>query len=141
MYTKPGLRERLKIQITKGTKGGRANQWSARKAQLLAVAYKKAGGGYTKVKGPAGRSLTKWTAEKWRTSGGKRYLPDAAWKKLTQAERRATNRKKAIGKGQFVPNTKAAAPCISKEVRSYQRNHQGVQPMNNETDLRRQISW
>ena len=31
-------------------------------------------------------------------------------------------------------------PCISKEVRSYQRN-QGVQPMNNETDLRRQISW
>ena len=32
------------------------------------------------------------------------------------------------------------APCISKEVRSYQRN-QGVQPMNNETDLRRTISW
>ena len=32
-------------------------------------------------------------------------------------------------------------PCISKEVRSYQRNHQGVQPMNSETDLRRQISW
>ncbi len=32
------------------------------------------------------------------------------------------------------------SPCISKEVRSYQRN-QGVQPMNNETDLRRQISW
>ena len=31
-------------------------------------------------------------------------------------------------------------PCISKEVRSYQRN-QGVQPMNNETDLRRTISW
>jgi len=36
--------------------------------------------------------------------------------------------------------TWAAAPCISKEVRSYQRN-QGVQPMNNETDLRRTISW
>ena len=32
------------------------------------------------------------------------------------------------------------APCISKEVRLYQRNHQGVQPMNSETDLRRQIS-
>ena len=31
-------------------------------------------------------------------------------------------------------------PCISKEVRLYQRNHQGVQPMNSETDLRRQIS-
>jgi len=32
------------------------------------------------------------------------------------------------------------APCISKEVRSYQRN-QGVQPMNIETDLRCQILW
>ena len=32
-------------------------------------------------------------------------------------------------------------PCISKEVRSYQRNHQGVQLMNNENDLRRTISW
>ena len=116
MYTKPGLRKRLKIQITKGTKGGRANQWSARKAQLLAVAYKKAGGGYTKAKGHAGRSLTKWIAEKWRTSGGKRYLPDAAWKKLTPAERKATNRMKAIGKGQFVPNTRAAA-LASKSAR------------------------
>ena len=37
-------------------------------------------------------------------------------------------------------NRFVAAPCISKEVRSYQRN-QGVQPMNNGTDLRRQISW
>ncbi|NQW34317.1 MAG: hypothetical protein HQ470_00760 [Methylophilales bacterium] len=50
MYTKPGLRERLKIRITKGPKGGRANQWSARKAQLLAIAYKKAGVDYTKAK-------------------------------------------------------------------------------------------
>ena len=29
-----------------GSKGGRAGQWSARKAQMLAAAYKKAGGGY-----------------------------------------------------------------------------------------------
>ena len=44
--------------------------------------------------------------------------------------------------GELVPasSSSAEAPCISKEVRSYQRN-QGVQPMNNETDLRRQISW
>ena len=27
-------------------KGGRPGQWSARKAQMLASAYKKAGGGY-----------------------------------------------------------------------------------------------
>jgi hypothetical protein len=29
-----------------GTKGGNAGQWSARKAQMLAREYKKAGGGY-----------------------------------------------------------------------------------------------
>jgi hypothetical protein len=29
-----------------GSKGGKPGQWSARKAQLLAVAYRSAGGGY-----------------------------------------------------------------------------------------------
>jgi hypothetical protein len=46
-YTKPGLRKtifnRIKNQASHGT---RAGQWSARKAQALAKAYKKAGGGY-----------------------------------------------------------------------------------------------
>jgi len=46
-YTKPGMRKRLFNRILAGTKGGRAGQWSARKAQLLAVQYKKNGGGYT----------------------------------------------------------------------------------------------
>ena len=32
--------------IKSGTKGGNPGQWSARKAQLLANNYKKAGGGY-----------------------------------------------------------------------------------------------
>lgn len=45
-YTKPSLRKRLFNSIKAGTKGGRAGQWSARKAQLLAARYKKAGGGY-----------------------------------------------------------------------------------------------
>ena len=45
-YTKPTLRKRLFYRIKAGTKGGRAGQWSARKAQMLARAYKKAGGGY-----------------------------------------------------------------------------------------------
>ena len=45
-YTKPSLRKKLFSQIKSGTKGGKAGQWSARKAQLLAVKYKKAGGGY-----------------------------------------------------------------------------------------------
>ena len=45
-YTKPTLRKRLFERIKRGTKGGKAGQWSERKAQLLASEYKKAGGGY-----------------------------------------------------------------------------------------------
>jgi hypothetical protein len=45
-YTKPGMRKRLFNRIKAGGKGGRPGQWSARKAQMLAQAYKKAGGGY-----------------------------------------------------------------------------------------------
>lgn len=49
------------------------------------------------------KSLRDWTAQKWRTSNGnpskgkKRYLPDAAWKSMTPAEKAATNRAKAKG--------------------------------------------
>jgi hypothetical protein len=46
-YTKPSLRKRIFNRIKAGSKGGNAGQWSARKAQLLASEYKKAGGGYT----------------------------------------------------------------------------------------------
>ena len=46
-YTKPGMRKRLFERIKAGGKGGAPGQWSARKAQMLAQAYKKAGGGYT----------------------------------------------------------------------------------------------
>jgi len=45
-YTKPALRKRLFEKIKAGSKGGKAGQWSARKAQMLAKAYKDAGGGY-----------------------------------------------------------------------------------------------
>ena len=45
-YTKPSLRKRLFEEIKAGSKGGKPGQWSARKAQLLAKAYKAAGGGY-----------------------------------------------------------------------------------------------
>ena len=45
-YTKPAMRKRMFQSIKAGIKGGRAGQWSARKAQLLAMRYKKAGGGY-----------------------------------------------------------------------------------------------
>ena len=45
-YTKPALRKRLFEKIKAGSRGGKPGQWSARKAQLLALEYKKAGGGY-----------------------------------------------------------------------------------------------
>jgi len=45
-YTKPGMRKRLFNRIKAGSKGGNPGQWSARKAQMLAKAYKDAGGGY-----------------------------------------------------------------------------------------------
>ena len=45
-YTKPTMRKRLFNKIKAGSKGGTPGQWSARKAQMLAQQYKKAGGGY-----------------------------------------------------------------------------------------------
>lgn len=45
-YTKPTMRKNLFNKIKRGTKGGKAGQWSARKAQMLAKQYKEAGGGH-----------------------------------------------------------------------------------------------
>lgn len=45
-YTKPIMRKALFNKIKAGSKGGDANEWSARKSQLLAKEYKAAGGGY-----------------------------------------------------------------------------------------------
>ena len=45
-YTKQTMRKRLFNKIKAGGKGGKPGQWSARKAQMLAQQYKKAGGGY-----------------------------------------------------------------------------------------------
>jgi hypothetical protein len=70
------------------------------------------------------KSLKDWTAQKWRTSDGKpskgkkRYLPDAAWKALSPAEKAATNKAKAEGnrKGkQFVAQPKK----IKEKVKGY----------------------
>ena len=123
-YTDNAKRERIKNRIMAGSRGGRAGQWTARKAQLLAQEYKKAGGGYTGSKTKKQRSLSKWGKQNWRTSDGsksegkKRYLPDKAWKNMTAAEKRATNRAKAVGnrKGkQFVAQPKK----IAKKTKRY----------------------
>lgn len=69
------------------------------------------------------QSLKNWTKQKWRTSDGtpskgkKRYLPDAAWKALSPAEKDATNKAKAAGnkKGkQFVAQPKSVAKKAAK---------------------------
>lgn len=66
-YTKPGLRESIKDRVMAGSKGGKPGQWSARKAQLVAQQYEKAGGGYKGGKGEKQKSLEKWGKEKWMT--------------------------------------------------------------------------
>jgi hypothetical protein len=104
-YTKPGLRESIKNRVLAGSKGGRPGQWSARKAQLVAQQYKKAGGGYTGSKSKKQKSLSKWTKEEWGTRSGKpstqgakatgeRYLPKKARQSLSKKEYAATSAKK-----------------------------------------------
>jgi hypothetical protein len=104
-YTDNALRERIKKRVMASTKGGKAGQWSARKAQLVAQEYEKAGGGYTGGKTKAQKSLSKWTGEEWGTKSGKpstqgpkatgeRYLPKAAREALSPQEYAATTRAK-----------------------------------------------
>lgn len=121
-YTDPSLRKRIVSQVKAGSKGGKPNQWSARKAQLVAQKYEAAGGGYTGSKTSKQKSLSKWTKEEWGTKSGKpstqgpkatgeRYLPKKAIQSLTASQYKATSDKKRQGmkRGQqFVSNTPAA---------------------------------
>ena len=121
-YSKPGLRKRIVSEVKASNKGGRPGQWSARKAQIAADRYEKAGGGYSGPKTTAQRSLSKWTKEEWGTKSGKpsiqgpkasgeRYLPKKAIQSLSKAEYQATSDRKreATKRGQqFVSNTPAA---------------------------------
>ena len=87
-YTKPELRERIKDRIMAGSKGGKPGQWSARKAQLLAQEYEKAGGGYQGGKDSKQKSLEKWGKEKWQTKNEyeKRSKAKAAAKKYKESK-------------------------------------------------------
>jgi len=104
-YTKPALRERIKKKVMAGSKGGKAGQWSARKAQLVAQEYKAKGGGYSGGKSKTQKSLSKWTKEDWGTKSGKpsvqgkkatgeRYLPKKKRDAMSKKEYAATTRKK-----------------------------------------------
>ena len=128
-YTKPDLRERIKNRVMASSKGGKPGQWSARKAQLVALEYKKAGGSYSGGKSSKQKSLSKWTKEEWGTKSGKpstqgkkatgeRYLPKKARQALTSAEYAATTKAKREGirKGkQFVAQPKS----IKKKTAKY----------------------
>lgn len=104
-YTNPELRNRIKNRIMASSKGGKPGQWSARKAQLVALEYKKAGGSYSGSKSSKQKSLSKWTKEEWGTRSGKpstqgskatgeRYLPKKARQSLSKKEYAATSAKK-----------------------------------------------
>ncbi len=120
VYTDPQLRARLKDEIQAGDRGGRPGQWSARKAQLLVKEYEKAGGGYTDAghRTERQRHLQQWQDQDWHTAEGgadargddgtARYLPDVAWKLLSEREREETERPKRESTEQFVGNTDAA---------------------------------
>ncbi len=71
VYSNPGLRERIKKRVLAGGKGGKPGQWSARKAQMVAQEYKKAGGGYRSGPSKSQKSLKRWTKQEWTTPSGK----------------------------------------------------------------------
>lgn len=96
----PELWEKTKARVTAGSKGGKAGEWSARKAQLAVAEYKKAGGGYVGRKDDD-NSLHQWTEEDWGTRSGKpsgktgeRYLPADARKALSKRDYDRTTAKK-----------------------------------------------
>ena len=103
--TNEALWKRVVAQVKAGAKGGKAGQWSARKAQLAGKIYKEKGGSYSGTKTKAQKSMTKWTKEEWGTKSGKpstqgkkatgeRYLPKKAREALTKKEYAATSAKK-----------------------------------------------
>lgn len=99
--TDPALWEKIKGQVTAGAKGGRAGEWSARKAQLAVQEYKKAGGGYVGDKPDRDNSLKQWGEEEWGTKSGaksgetgERYLPKKAREALSEQEYDSSTKKK-----------------------------------------------
>ena len=103
--TNEALWKRVVAQVKAGSKGGKANSWSARKAQLATKIYKEKGCGYKGEKTKAQKSLSKWTKEDWGTKSGKpstqgpkatgeRYLPKKARESLSSKEYAATSAKK-----------------------------------------------
>lgn len=127
-YTKPGLRAKIVAAVKAGGQGGKPGQWSARKSQIVAQKYKKAGGSYKGAKAAPQKSLTKWTKQEWTTKSGKpstqgpkatgeRYLPKKAIKAMPAKTYAASSKKKRedLAKGkQFSKQPKAAASIAKR---------------------------
>jgi hypothetical protein len=119
----PKLWESVKKKITSGDKGGNAGQWSARKAQMAVLEYKKEGGGYKGSK-DKNNSLVIWTGQNWMTKSGhkssetgERYLPKKAIENLTNKQYQETTKAKrqATKEGkQFSKQPKTIAEITSK---------------------------
>lgn len=124
--TKPKLWESIVARVkSENIAGTAAGKWSARKSQVAIARYKKAGGGY-KGKKSSSNSMSKWNKQEWSTASGKnsdgkrRYLPKAAFKKMSKKEIAATNKKKAADtkKGkQFSSQPKK----IAKKTKRYRK--------------------
>ena len=117
----PKLWESVKKSILKGSKGGPAGKWSARKAQLSVALYKKKGGRYIGKKSKD-NSLAKWTREDWGYVKGSdhkkhrgRYLPKIVRDNLTPRERRIENRRKGSKRGKWVKYS----PSVTRKMRKY----------------------
>jgi hypothetical protein len=142
--TNPKLWESVKKKVTRGSKGGKPGQWSARKAQLSVAEYKKKGGGYAKNSAKRrNTSLSKWTRQKWGTKSGKnsvvckkatgeRYLPKKARNALTDKEYKRTSRKKRKDTKKGVQYSRQPRK-ISRKTGKYTRTYK----MRNKTKSRK----
>ena len=65
----------MKEEIKVSDRGSRPNQWSARKAQLLAQAYEKTEGGYKGAKTKGQKNLVTCTKEEWQTKTSEARAP------------------------------------------------------------------
>lgn len=99
--TQPKKWNRIVSSVKAGSKGGKPGVWSARKAQIAGMRYRKNGGGYCGGKTKAQKSMKKWTGEEWgrvnKRNKNSRYLPKRVRDQLTPGQKRATSRGKKLG--------------------------------------------
>jgi hypothetical protein len=120
--TDPKLWNRIVAKVKRGSKGGDAGEWSARKAQLATAEYKKAGGGYEGKKS-RDNHLSQWTREDWGTKSGKRsketgerYLPKKARESMTDNEYAETTAKKRADTAKGKQHSRQPAAAARKSA-------------------------